>query len=462
MELLSAVNKMLLKFSIALLLFFFGFVPVQAGAPFLQNIHRTTLENGLEVIVIENATVPLATIDLEVRNGAFTESPEYDGLSHLFEHMFFKANKAIPNQESFLARTHQLGMTFNATTSEEKVSYAFTLLRDSLEAGLAFMKDAATSPLFLPEELEKEKHVVIDEYNRHDSEPISFLNREVGRRLWYEYYSRKNVIGDREVILNVTREKMQTILRKYYIPNNSALLVAGDVEHEQVFALVRRYFADWQKGADPFPHEPFLEAVPYPPALVKNEVVVVEKPVNTITIMLAWQGPSVTINTKDTYTADLFATLMNQNSKFPSILVGSGLFSRVDFSYYTLKYKGPITIIANTTAEKFKQARSALFEEIKYLISPDYFSDEQIEYAKTNIEVDELYEWERPSVFVQSLGFWWSITGGLDYYYDYVENIKKVTREDIEHFVTKYVQDRPYVMGVLLSPEDRQKVGQDL
>ena len=70
-----------------------------------KNYYWQKLDNGLEVVVIENNRVPLATIEIAVKNGAYTEGPEYSGLSHLFEHMFFKANKDYPNQEKFLKRT---------------------------------------------------------------------------------------------------------------------------------------------------------------------------------------------------------------------------------------------------------------------------------------------------------------------------------------------------------------------
>ena len=72
-------------------------------------IHTTTLANGLEVIVIENHAVPLVTVEIDVKNGAYTETPEYDGLSHLYEHMFFKANRTIPSQEKYLERANELG-----------------------------------------------------------------------------------------------------------------------------------------------------------------------------------------------------------------------------------------------------------------------------------------------------------------------------------------------------------------
>ena len=139
--------------------------------------------------------------------------------------------------------------------------------------------------------------------------------------------------------------------------------------------------------------------------------------------------------------------------------MSSGLFTSISFSYQTLNYKGPFTIVAETSPEKFQRARTALFEELKYLIRWDYFTDEQIDYAKTRLEVQDMYEWERPSQFAQSLGYWWSITGGLDYYKTYLENLRKVTRADINDLVKKYIQNAPYVLGILISPENREKLG---
>ena len=95
-----------LKYIILLQIFIF-----LSGSSFSQKYGITTrfLENGLEVIVIENHSVPLVTVELDVKNGAYTESPEYDGLSHLYEHMFFKANAKIPSQEAYMERIRELG-----------------------------------------------------------------------------------------------------------------------------------------------------------------------------------------------------------------------------------------------------------------------------------------------------------------------------------------------------------------
>ncbi len=88
-----------------------------------SNIFLKTLPNGLHIMVLEDHSVPLATIEIAVKNGSYTESPEFNGLSHLYEHMFFKANKDYPDQEAFMDKVKALGISFNGTTNTELVNY---------------------------------------------------------------------------------------------------------------------------------------------------------------------------------------------------------------------------------------------------------------------------------------------------------------------------------------------------
>src|SRR3954471_23979828 len=101
-------------------------------------IRDTTLANGLHVIVIESHAVPLVTVELDVKNGGYTQTPEFEGLAHLYEHMFFKANKSIPSQERYLQRLRQLGASWNGTTSDERVNYFVTVATDSTRPAMQF------------------------------------------------------------------------------------------------------------------------------------------------------------------------------------------------------------------------------------------------------------------------------------------------------------------------------------
>ncbi len=417
-------------------------------------IYKKTLNNGLDVIVVNNPAVPLITVEIDVKNGAYTESPEYDGLSHLYEHMFFKANSKIPSQEAYMERLRELGATFNGTTGDERVNYFITATVDSLKECVQFMYDAVTSPLFLQDELVKERPVITGEYDRAEANPYFLLNREVDKRVWWKYYSRKNAIGDRDVILSTTPEKMRTIQHRFYVPNNSALILAGDITPKTGFDLAEKIFSKWKRGPNPFDEY----KVPEHPPIPKNEIVVVQKPVNAVTMQYVWQGPSVGKDPKSTYAADVLSFILGQQtSKFQKDLVESGLAFGVSFNYNTLNYTGPITLFAQTSTDKFDACQKAIFEELDKMTNPNYFTDEQLENAKTILATNEQYSRERASQFVHTVGYWWAIAG-LDYYLNYIDNLNKVTRQDIKNYLEKYVVDKPHVLGVLVSPDQAEKV----
>ena len=113
----------------------------------------------------------------------------------------------------------------------------------------AFSLPRCSRRCFRQDELERERQVVIGEYDRNESSPFFRLNQEMDKLLYPGNFSRKNVIGDRQVILTTTPEKMRTIQRKYYVPNNSVLIVSGDVNPEQVFAVAERELGKWQQGS---------------------------------------------------------------------------------------------------------------------------------------------------------------------------------------------------------------------
>jgi zinc protease len=131
---------MIKKIGGALLLAFIA-LQVNAQKNLPSNFHLKKLSNGLEVLVIEDNSVPLVTVEICVKNGSYTEDSAFNGLSHLYEHMFFKANKAIPSQEKFLERINELGISFNGTTSNERVNYFFTLSNKLIDEGLEFMNN---------------------------------------------------------------------------------------------------------------------------------------------------------------------------------------------------------------------------------------------------------------------------------------------------------------------------------
>ena len=202
------------RFIPLLLMIVSGFSQLKAQKHLPSNFFMTQLENGLQVLVIEDNSVPLATIEIAVHNGSYTEDSAFNGLSHLYEHMFFKANKDIPSQEAYLKRVQELGISFNGTTSDERVNYFFTLPVGNLDEGLKFMNSAIRYPLFLEQEMKNENPVVDGEFQRAESNPAFLLFQDYNKKMWGDLYVRKNPIGIHDVILTATPEKMRTIQAK--------------------------------------------------------------------------------------------------------------------------------------------------------------------------------------------------------------------------------------------------------
>jgi zinc protease len=427
-------------------------LPAQSRAELEKVIKRRVLPNGLEVVVVENHGVPLATVEIDVKNGSYTQPPDYAGLAHMYEHMFFKASQQFPAPDQFTQRATELGAVFNGTTQEERVNYYMTLPSDSLPAAMRAVASALRAPLFRADELAREKEVVIGEYDRQEASPAFGFQNEMTKRLYPGQFSRKNIIGDRQVIRTVTPEKMREIQKRYYVPNNTALVVTGDVVPDSVFGWAERWYGDWQKGADPFVQSP----IPSIPALTADQGLIAEAPVSAVTVLVQWQGPSVRKDRAATYTADVFSDALNTpGSRFQQRLVDSGLWQAVGVNYYTLDQVGPITVSGQASPEKLREALAALREELEKLDDPSYFSADELVSVKAQRGMESALGAERTSGLTHTIGFWWAVAD-LDYFMGYVDEMAKQTPATLQDYAAKYIVGKPRVTGVLLSPQDRQ------
>ena len=430
-------------------------VAAQSRAELEKVLRRKVLANGMEIIVVENHGVPIATLEIDVKNGSFTQPPDYAGLAHMYEHMFFKANKALPEPEQFTDRAAELGAVFNGSTQEERVNYYLTLPADSLEGGLGFLANALRSPLFRADELAREKEVVIGEYDRNEAQPGFDFQQKTTAALYPGQFSRKNTIGDRNIIQKVTPEQMRVIQHKYYVPNNSALIVTGDVNPEKVFAYAEKFFGDWKREADPFIADPIPPIAP----LTGNKALIVEEPINAIAVLLQWQGPSVGKDAAATYAADVFSDALNTpGSTFQKNLVDTGLWQGVGVNYYTLNHTGPISISGQTTPEKLRPAMAALEKELARFTDPTYITPAELEAIKAQRAVSSAFGIEKASEIAHTIGFWWSVSS-LDYFLNYTDQMAQQRITDLMRYTKTYVEGKPRLTSILLSPQTKKALG---
>ena len=398
------------------------------------------LENGLTVIVSPDHISPVVTICVAVKTGATCETPETNGLAHFYEHMFFKGNGALPDQTAYNRRLGELGILQNGITSPEKVQYFITLGSDRFSQGLEFMYDAITSPLFDMEEMEREREVIMNEYQRGLSSPLhpmSIAREQVlcGQAPW-----RYSAIGVPEVIQAAAPQAMLDFQHKYYTPDNSALIIAGDVDYEEAFRLAEEQFSDWEYGGrSDYDSLPRLISIP------EDTTVVLDSPSGVGYVSVVFEGPSISTDPSDSYPADVWGSYLSLMSReFYTDLVTNGPFIGVYGSYYTQRFAPSITFGGMVPGERAEEALEMLLVEIDQLQDPGYYDEEGIQLAK-----DELYrhrilaEETSYDVAVESIPFWWVVAGDLDYYSTYLDSLQAVEMSDITEYIDEWITDRP-------------------
>ena len=238
---------------------------------------------------------------------------------------------------------------------------------------------------------------------------------------------------------------------KYYHPNNSILVVAGDVKHDDVFAHAKRIYGDW-KASDFDPHEKY--PIPEFKPLTKPEFFIKESSIaQTPYIMINWHGPDYRNDSAGTVAADIFSTVLGLNSsKWTQALIDKGLATYAGLNYSTNKYVGPIQIFVVPNPAKIKECYNEVMNQVAQFDNPDYFTEEQLQTAKDVFFRNDVRSNEKPSGLASQLTYWWASTS-LNYFTDYLPNLMKVSRQDLASYAAKYIKGKPFVAGMVINAD---------
>ncbi|HEU4629591.1 MAG TPA: pitrilysin family protein [Gemmatimonadaceae bacterium] len=416
-------------------------------------LRQDTLDNGLRIIVVENHSVPLATVALVVRTGAMTQEEDEQGVPHLFEHMLFKAYRG-PGGRPFVYEAAALQAAFNGGTAEELVSYYLTLPSAGTDGAVRLLARLVKDAHFSATDLQTERFVVLGEMQRDNSEPNDVLQRAVARDLWRDGWPRKNTIGDATALLSVTPDRLQAIYDTWYVPNNAALVVTGDVAHPRVVEAARRHFGSWKRRPDPLA----LHPPPPMPALDSSRAVILPADVATVTVQVQWQGPRAREDVADTYAADVLSDVLDDpQSHFTRRLVDEGPFQYARVGYTTLAHTGPITFVGATTLAQLPVALTVLGAELATMGGDGYFEPRALAVAAKRRRVARSFEQEEAVTLANTLGYWWAVTG-LPYYESYVDSLAVRRPEELTRFVRRYMTGRPFITGVLVPAGKEREV----
>ncbi len=260
--------------------------PPALSVPFTQ----FTLPNGLHVILHEDHTVPLATVNVWYHVGSAREKPGRTGFAHLFEHLMFEGSGHV-REGAFDALLEAAGATNNGSTQTDRTNYYIDTPVSALELALflesdrmGFLLDAMT-----PERVDGQRDVVKNERRQSvENAPYGMASIEIDKMLYPEGHPyRWPTIGYMEDLTAASYDDVVEFFRKYYQPANASLVIAGDIDPEKTRPLVEKWFSDVKPGTSPVP------PIDYPhPVLTGVSRKTIEDRVQLPRLYISWITPS--------------------------------------------------------------------------------------------------------------------------------------------------------------------------
>lgn len=349
------------------------------------NFKKYTLKNGLTLLVhFDNAT-PIVALNVLYKVGSRNESPDKTGFAHLFEHLMFGGSVNIP---SFDQPLEKAGGENNAFTNDDITNYYITLPKENLETAFWLESDRMLNLGFSKKSLEVQRQVVIEEFKQ------SYLNQPYGdvwlllKPLAYKTHPYQwNTIG-KEIkhIENARMSDVKAFYKKYYNPNNAILVVAGNVDAEEILLLAQKWFGEIPAGkrlANKIEQEPeqnearFLEVFRDVPADALYKV-----------YHMAARG------TREYYIADMLSdVLSNGNSSrlYRRLIKEQGVFSELD-AHITGDFDPGLFVFSGKPAEgiSLESAEEKLLEEIER-IKTEILSEEELQKIKNKLEASHIF-----------------------------------------------------------------------
>lgn len=417
------------------------------GQAEMSHIKTYTFPNGFKVFIQENPHQDVATIQYWVEVGSADESKEVRGISHVIEHMAFKGTEKRGVGE-ISKEIDAIGGSVNAYTSWDKTVFHVTVPADKTFQGLDVISDAVLNPVIDPKELEKEKEVVIEEILEGEERP----SRKSFYQLFETAYTTSSykypVIGFRETVRGITRRDIMDFRKRFYIPRNMFLVVAGNVDAEELRKKVEQYVGDLPRAdfiRAPRPEEPEQKQI--------RSALVRDPNSREARLKIAFHIPSA--RGVDVSAIDLAADLLGarESSRLVRVLKKEKrLVNSISVYAATPKQPGLFVVSAGLEGENIKAATKEIMEQIKALAGTPP-SREELERAKINIESDLLYARETVQGAARSIGDFQVLLDDATYQDKYLMMNRSVTPEQISQVTAKYLSPPNLTISILM-PED--------
>lgn len=393
------------------------------------------LDNGLHVILHNDPSAPVVITSVMYHVGAKDENPERTGFAHFFEHLLFEGTQNIQRGEWFKIVTSN-GGTNNANTSDDRTYYFEVFPSNNLELGLWMESERLMHPVINQIGVDTQNEVVKEEKRlRVDNQPYGNLLAEVKKNLFFKHPYRWATIGSMEHLDAATLQEFQDFNKKFYVPNNAVLVVAGDINVAKAKEWIQKYFGPIPRGAE-----------------VKRQTFV-EEPI-TKTIRATYQDPNIQIpmvvaayrtpsmKTRDARVLDMISTILSDgkssrlykkivDDKKMALQIGAFSFNQEDYGSYIL-YGMPQ---GDTKTE-------AILKEVDdeiVKLQTELISERDLQKLKNKYDNNYVSSNSTVEGVAENLASYYLLYGDVNLVNTEIEIYRSITREEIRDVAKKYL-----------------------
>ncbi|HVB74840.1 MAG TPA: pitrilysin family protein [Ktedonobacteraceae bacterium] len=319
---------------------------------------RTTLQNGLRLLTAPMQGMRSASIALIFTVGSRYESREYAGISHFIEHMLFKGSQHYPTARLISETIEGVGGIFNGSTDKELTIYTARVPGEDLPTVMEVLADMVRRPLFDPNEIEKERGVIIEELSSTRDDPQEWVSLLIDETMWPTLPLGRDDAGFIETVARIQRQDLLSCLDEYYRPNSLIISVAGNIDVAQIIELTEQLFGDWEAG----PRKEWGESFP-PQDTVP--VSVIQKETEQANICLGTLGISYT--SPDYYAFMLTNAILGEGMSsrlFQTIREEQGLAYDIGSYFNSYAETGNFVVSAGVDPDQAEPAIRAIISEL--------------------------------------------------------------------------------------------------
>jgi len=400
------------------------------------------LKNGLRLLTVNLKGFSSITNFLAIRSGSRYETLENNGIAHFLEHMVFKGTEKYPETVSIAEAIEGSGGYFNAWTANDHTCYWNTVPKSSWEKGIEVPFELAFRALLRPEDLEREKGVIIEEIRRMQDDPSSLVNDYFGQVLFPNHPLGYSIIGSEERIKSMTIEHFRDYRDSHYRPSQAIFICMGDLENVDVKKAVEKLTNDLSS-------KPISKPQKYLQVSQKN-LSFHSKKTDQTHFILGVADPILAPDGGNEAVAEVLNAVLGRGMSsrlFLNIREKKGLAYSIHSDYHTFEDIGLVQIYGGVNTDKIALTLEALDEELLKL-STDLVGDRELTKAKTYVAGSYDMKADRPIDIARWYGVG-RLLGDEQTFDEAKAKVLAVTAEEVQSLASKIFQKDRRVLAVI-------------